>query len=351
MDNIYLTHHGIKGQKWGIRRFQQKDGSLTQAGRKRYGSSTYEAWVENRKKKAQERAKARAASEAAKREREEAKRKEKVANAYRKKSAGEMTDEELTSAINRARLEDAYRQLRPEQVSAGKAFAKKLLNEAVIPAAVTAGKNWLTKMSESLLKKVLPEEISELAALKNEKELLSLKKDIDDLKKTGEDEISVLKKTKERLSLQKEIDDIKNGKEPELSWADKLKKQTYEKNERAEREAQEARDLEERMARVKVEDEANQILDAINTSVKQTERAAKESRDTAMGKAREEVNTEVNRIIDAINNSVETTSQKTAVVNVVSKTTNTDVNDSKIVSAGKDFVSNLDLDWDDYKEW
>lgn len=32
-----LYHHGIKGQKWGIRRFQNKDGSLTPAGQKRYG--------------------------------------------------------------------------------------------------------------------------------------------------------------------------------------------------------------------------------------------------------------------------------------------------------------------------
>lgn len=31
-----LYHHGIKGQKWGIRRFQNPDGSLTAAGRKRY---------------------------------------------------------------------------------------------------------------------------------------------------------------------------------------------------------------------------------------------------------------------------------------------------------------------------
>ena len=31
-----LQHHGIKGQKWGIRRFQNKDGSLTPAGRRRY---------------------------------------------------------------------------------------------------------------------------------------------------------------------------------------------------------------------------------------------------------------------------------------------------------------------------
>lgn len=34
MEN-YLSHHGIKGQKWGVRRFQNKDGSLTAAGKKR----------------------------------------------------------------------------------------------------------------------------------------------------------------------------------------------------------------------------------------------------------------------------------------------------------------------------
>ena len=34
-----LTHHGIKGQKWGIRRFQNEDGSLTNAGRQRYSAA------------------------------------------------------------------------------------------------------------------------------------------------------------------------------------------------------------------------------------------------------------------------------------------------------------------------
>ena len=36
----YIQHHGIKGQKWGVRRFQKKDGSLTPAGKERYDDST-----------------------------------------------------------------------------------------------------------------------------------------------------------------------------------------------------------------------------------------------------------------------------------------------------------------------
>ena len=32
-------HHGIKGQRWGIRRYQNEDGTLTEAGKARYSSA------------------------------------------------------------------------------------------------------------------------------------------------------------------------------------------------------------------------------------------------------------------------------------------------------------------------
>lgn len=36
--NGELCHHGIQGQKWGVRRYQNEDGSYTNAGKRRYGS-------------------------------------------------------------------------------------------------------------------------------------------------------------------------------------------------------------------------------------------------------------------------------------------------------------------------
>lgn len=36
-EDNYLAHYGIKGQSWGLRRFQNEDGTLTEEGKQRYG--------------------------------------------------------------------------------------------------------------------------------------------------------------------------------------------------------------------------------------------------------------------------------------------------------------------------
>ena len=45
----YLSHHGIKGQKWGIRRFQNEDGTLTNAGKKRLSDNgKHYTWLQDK---------------------------------------------------------------------------------------------------------------------------------------------------------------------------------------------------------------------------------------------------------------------------------------------------------------
>ena len=42
MSMEYLAHHGIKGQKWGVRHFQNRNGTLTTKGKKRYNETESE---------------------------------------------------------------------------------------------------------------------------------------------------------------------------------------------------------------------------------------------------------------------------------------------------------------------
>lgn len=56
MDDTYLEHYGIKGMKWGVRRYQNEDGTLTDAGKNRlknYQDKEY-ARVSKRRDKAQD---------------------------------------------------------------------------------------------------------------------------------------------------------------------------------------------------------------------------------------------------------------------------------------------------------
>lgn len=163
-----LTHHGIKGQKWGIRRFQNKNGSLTPAGRKRYDDDDDESdtlsgmrfipddqnslkkalskrKTDKQRKEALEKARAtRAANKKAEEEKQkaEAARQKKLAEG--KLSSKEMTADELKERIAKMELEKKYDDLMKSQqgktkASKGKAFVGDVLEKS--------GKNIATQLT------------------------------------------------------------------------------------------------------------------------------------------------------------------------------------------------------------
>lgn len=97
-----LTHHGIIGQKWGVRRFQNSDGSLTSRGRERYGVG------EERGSTGDE---------------------SKETSGKSKRSISEMSDDELNARINRLRMEMQYSELVSKQTTTPepqKSYVKEL---------------------------------------------------------------------------------------------------------------------------------------------------------------------------------------------------------------------------------
>lgn len=106
-----LKHSGVLGQKWGIRNYQYKDGTYTPEGKKR-----------------------------------------------RRKSYESMSNEELQTHISRKRMErEAYqldsdlKRLNPEKVSLGKKFLKKAIDEAIVPATINVGRQYLEKTMKQQL--------------------------------------------------------------------------------------------------------------------------------------------------------------------------------------------------------
>ena len=142
-----LMHWGIKGMKWGVRRYQNKDGSLTPAGKKRYDKEMAKLKEEEKIAKNKLRTQAKLNKLDEKRKEVEALKSgkpiAKSTKQHSKPSVKDMSDEELRQTVNRLLMEQQYAKLNPQQVSAGQKFVKKVMNDVVAPAATEVGKNVL----------------------------------------------------------------------------------------------------------------------------------------------------------------------------------------------------------------
>ena len=154
MNNFELKHHGIKGMRWGVRRYQNKDGSLTKAGQNRYERDIRE---NNAKKKdnrinidgpdpkrwAQEDLKRSKSvvdsTDAIVRDLKNINNSMSPKSTKQKLDLSKMTDQEMRNRINRAVLEKQYSDMfAPKKVSKGREFAKKTLEVAGTTLAVTS---------------------------------------------------------------------------------------------------------------------------------------------------------------------------------------------------------------------
>lgn len=93
-----LYHHGILGQKWGVRRYQNKDGTLTAAGKARYDSDPNKA--------------------------EKADRKNAVENRRT------LSDTELKKRIERLKMEAEFKRLTETDIAPGRKFASEILSSS-----------------------------------------------------------------------------------------------------------------------------------------------------------------------------------------------------------------------------
>ena len=159
----YIKHHGIKGQKWGVRRFQNKDGSLTPAGEKRYNSEKSDEEREAERKldeamrnmqKAMFKRNVSTADEMVKKATESYGKMSKAKKEAAKKEAvkkikddvSKMSDKELKAIVNRLNMEERYTQIMSSRVETGRDKVGELLE--TVGKLVATGVTVMTLMDK-----------------------------------------------------------------------------------------------------------------------------------------------------------------------------------------------------------
>ena len=122
MGEYELYHHGIKGMKWGIRRFQNKNGRLTSDGKKRYRNMSDDA---------------------------------KVASELKKKKAGELSNAELRKLNERVRLEQEYSRLNPSSIKKGLTFVTAAAGLMGTALSIYNNSNQIAKIGKTAGNKVV----------------------------------------------------------------------------------------------------------------------------------------------------------------------------------------------------
>ena len=144
MDYKHLEHAGVKGMRWGVRRYQNKDGSLTDAGKKRYardqrenagkkkgdkvGQADPDRWVR------EDISRTRKLTDETRNLTGELRRSNDAAMRNRSKTRmdlSNMTDQQMRNEINRAMLERQYNDMfAPQKTNRGREYASTILETA-----------------------------------------------------------------------------------------------------------------------------------------------------------------------------------------------------------------------------